>query len=745
MHSPKLRLMGNVCHSPAQSVLDARGEMIDDELQAEATPAEITFIDAVQRHAKCDLAEGSQISLADMAQWTNDRVIRSELLHSAIKKLSTEKPRGDLTFIDVRGAVIQGALYDLLGSDVIDIRFEGCRFDHDISFFKCKFLGDVRFKNCHFRSRVNFSEDTFNSFVDFSGSKFSDKSSFSASEFTRAAMFEGAEFAEADFSDAIFHETAWISSCRFNGKASFFGTKFDAQAYFDRSKFMGDVTFFKAKVADSLHLGYCTFFADLHVSDCECAQGWFAYSNFMGKVSFSGTTFSDFCFFASCIFYEEIDFNGASFSGRTHFASATFLRTAKFYRTYLNDVSFENAVANEWNFVEATVSTGDLGPIVGLSVDLTKMTLTTRGRVVIAAPAIDAPWLVAQQGVNLVFRGDSVKLNDSEFAKRSILSSHEPEDLKNLQDQPISEPDSGEVSAERMEAQNRAHEFRAEVFRSINSLPLKCQIESIERSNVSELVLADVVLDRCRFSGAHGLDKLRLGSNCSFQWIPRWWQWRKFAPNRIFTRRRLLYEELLWRRKDKSLHMPSPLEISSIYRDLRKSLEDGKNEPAAADFYYGEMEMRRLARRTLSPLTGRVVIGAPFVERVLLTIYWALSGYGLRASRALVALAALVLLAAALFMNVTFATVSLPQTHVESFNPSTGEVRYASDPPPFAPDFLAALEFSARESLSLLQPGRPNPGIVTRGLGTPLDLLLRLGGPALLALAVLAVRGRTKR
>jgi hypothetical protein len=39
--------------------------------------------------------------------------------------------------------------------------------------------------------------------------------------------------------------------------------------------------------------------------------------------------------------------------------------------------------------------------------------------------------------------------------------------------------------------------------------------------------------------------------------------------------------------------------LSVIYRSLRKSLEDAKNEPGAADFYYGEMEARR--RSTATP------------------------------------------------------------------------------------------------------------------------------------------------
>ena len=64
--------------------------------------------------------------------------------------------------------------------------------------------------------------------------------------------------------------------------------------------------------------------------------------------------------------------------------------------------------------------------------------------------------------------------------------------------------------------------------------------------------------------------------------------------------------------------MPAP-EIAGIYRDLRKGLEDVKNEPGAADFYYGEMEMRRLAgpKPTGAPAASRG--GAPsWAERALL-------------------------------------------------------------------------------------------------------------------------------
>ncbi|MEU2871389.1 hypothetical protein ABZ769_19580 [Streptomyces olivoreticuli] len=43
-------------------------------------------------------------------------------------------------------------------------------------------------------------------------------------------------------------------------------------------------------------------------------------------------------------------------------------------------------------------------------------------------------------------------------------------------------------------------------------------------------------------------------------------------------------------------------------------LEEGKNGPGTADFHYGEMEMRRHGTET------------PLGERLLLSVYWAVSG-----------------------------------------------------------------------------------------------------------------------
>jgi hypothetical protein len=71
--------------------------------------------------------------------------------------------------------------------------------------------------------------------------------------------------------------------------------------------------------------------------------------------------------------------------------------------------------------------------------------------------------------------------------------------------------------------------------------------------------------------------------------------------------------------------MLQPENLATLYRALRRGLEDQQNAPGAADFYYGEMEMRRLSST------------ATRSDRFVLWVYWLFSGYGLLTSRALVA------------------------------------------------------------------------------------------------------------
>ena len=156
--------------------------------------------------------------------------------------------------------------------------------------------------------------------------------------------------------------------------------------------------------------------------------------------------------------------------------------------------------------------------------------------------------------------------------------------------------------------------------------------------------------------------------------------------------------------------MIEPAQVAGVYRMLRKSREDGKDEPGAADFYYGEMEMRRHAHRgrTSGASRGRV-------ERGILTAYWLVSGYGLRAWRALAWLLVVLLAATAALWAVGFADQR------QSWN--------------------SALLYTAGAVTRLVSPPE---GLLTEP-GQAIRLVVGLLGPVLLALALLALRGRVKR
>jgi hypothetical protein len=117
-----------------------------------------------------------------------------------------------------------------------------------------------------------------------------------------------------------------------------------------------------------------------------------------------------------------------------------------------------------------------------------------------------------------------------------------------------------------------------------------------------------------------------------------------------YTPRRIVREERGMRWPDPGPQLHSTIEfgdVAAVYRALRKALEDHKDEPSAADFYYGEMEMRRLTRpeKRVSVAERLATVG----ERSILTLYWLVAGYGLRASRALAALLVTIALFAVAF------------------------------------------------------------------------------------------------
>ncbi|MFE5940177.1 hypothetical protein ACFQ69_32975 [Streptomyces sp. NPDC056470] len=182
---------------------------------------------------------------------------------------------------------------------------------------------------------------------------------------------------------------------------------------------------------------------------------------------------------------------------------------------------------------------------------------------------------------------------------------------------------------------------------------------------------------------------------------------------------------------------PNPGDVAALYRQLRKAFEDGKNEPGAADFYYGECEMRRHDRT-----------GTPKTERRLLWAYWLLSGYGLRASRALSWLAAAMLITILLLMGFGLPQSS-PKQQATGTVPAAGDTLTLTidkeDPKNPSGDWFTGKRFDKAVSVTLNSVVFRSSGQDLTTAGTYIEMTSRLLEPALLALAVLAIRGRIKR
>jgi hypothetical protein len=157
-------------------------------------------------------------------------------------------------------------------------------------------------------------------------------------------------------------------------------------------------------------------------------------------------------------------------------------------------------------------------------------------------------------------------------------------------------------------------------------------------------------------------------------------------------------------------------------------MEDAKNEPGAADFYYGECEMRRHSAAT------------PTAEQVILWVYWLVSGYGLRAWRALATFLAVLVVAAGLF---AFGGGFARSAATSAASPTATTSPASTSPPSATADtsFGGALVYSARTVIGLTRDPQPR---LTR-FGDIVQILIRIFGPVLLGLAVLSVRGRVKR
>ncbi|WP_330177251.1 pentapeptide repeat-containing protein [Streptomyces sp. NBC_01498] len=454
----------------------------------------------------------------------------------------------------------------------------------------------------------------------------------------------------------------------------------------------------------------------------------FSGADLTGRASFDDAVFTGGARFGGADFTETARFGGAVFEGEARFREAAFSGGARFDGTvFRGNALFLGAVFEaDTTFGEARFeATSELGPLLcDGAVDLDGAVFGAPVTLEIAARAVSLRRARWAPKAALRLRYASLDLSDAVLEYPLVVTAHGTPFVSPHLDDPLSET----------ALAGRDHGVR---------------LTSVSGVDTALLALHDIDLSGCRFAGAVHLDGLRVDGWCTFATAPTGW-WRRF-PWR-WSRRRALIEEHHWRaRSARRAHgwtaLPAdaprdtpelrPAALAALYRQLRKSLEDGKNEPGAADFYFGECEMRRHDRD-----------GTFLVERLLLTVHWALSGYGLRAVRALAWLALAMLVTVTLLMAFGLPEESPKQEITGTVPAGGGKVTFEmdkADPENPRGDTFTGERLEKALNVTLNSVVFRSSGQDLTTAGGYIEMASRVSEPVLLGLAALAVRNRVKR
>ncbi|MFI5887985.1 pentapeptide repeat-containing protein [Streptomyces sp. NPDC051554] len=531
--------------------------------------------------------------------------------------------------------------------------------------------------------------------ANFDGAQFSGDAEFSGAQFSGPARFGGAQFSgPARFDEARFSGYTWFDGAQFSADAAFGRAQFSADASFDRVQFSGDASF-----GDARFSGYAEF----------------------GGAQFSGPA----------------RFGRVRFSGDASFGDARFSAEARFYEVqFSDDVVFDGAkfcsgvLFNGAQFGGAT----SFGPMVCAGrVDLAGAVFGAPATLEIAAREVRCERTRWDSTATIRLRFATVHLSHAVLSAPVAVTAH-PTSFETRIGLPVDE--------------------------SLLTGSTEVRVASVQGVDAAHLVLTDTDLTDCLFSGSFHLDQLRLEGRTTFAPTPSGWHHSGVWPVR-WTRRRTLAEEHHWRAQTTGQPAPSlgppalsrqwcpgphhtdpaltpdPVDVAALYRQLRKAFEDGKNEPGAADFYYGECEMRR--HDTTSTPKG---------ERRLLWAYWLLSGYGLRASRATGWLLAAMTITVLLLMTFGLPTHDPDPATTGTLHGSKISLTTTSPDPALHggwPQRMTGPRAEKATRIAVNSVVFRSSGQNLTTAGTYIEMASRLLEPTLLALAALAVRGRIKR
>jgi uncharacterized protein YjbI with pentapeptide repeats len=426
------------------------------------------------------------------------------------------------------------------------------------------------------------------------------------------------------------------------------------------------------------------------------------------EADFEGATFLGPISFANAAF-GTARFVGATFEGPADFEGARFLGDARFDST-----TFEGTVSFRYARFDAAVKFELLADEPGTSARREEVVFRRWADFRDSRFAGDAGFGGAQFEGRARFQGalfeSDVSFEGATFSRARTIGPVEVEGTLNLDRATFEAPVGIAVTARFLSCAGAVFRGRTTIEVSGEALTLEdaefvepsmvagqsrelVRLESLRRANVANVTLANFNLSGCSLLGTHNLDRLRIEAS-DFLLSAGWWS----------TRRQVVFDELQFREYGRGPAISAD-RVADVYRSLRKGREDNKDEPGSADFYFGEMEMRRR--------------GSAGFERAILTLYWLVSGYGLRASRAVAALA------------ITVALFAVGFSELSGFDPDQR--------------FWKSLLFSAESTSSLFRAPGPPEGAELNDEGHVLQMGLRILGPLFIGLALLALRARVKR
>ncbi|MFE9766720.1 pentapeptide repeat-containing protein [Streptomyces sp. NPDC005808] len=594
---------------------------------------------------------------------------------------------------------------------------------------RCTAFGISLFTDCQFLAPIDFSDFKFQG----------------------ACWFDGASFDAADFSRSIFHESACFLGATFHAPVTFQLSSL-GRADLSRAQFKGGADFSSLQRRPSVNFQDCTFEDITSFENSELENGSFERTQFQ-MVRFSRATFLALPTFRRAEFgglanFEKVRFpyganfryssfpegclfTGSEFGSRgpAVFAGAQFGQMTGFTEVkFESEVSFSGAVCKgSISFKYSQFSDLLHGPLSAKDVNLGYASFDRSVRFEVSSKNLGLSRATFSAAAAFSARFSTVDLTDVHLSSPLTISSYHSEFT--VGDLPVPDPELGDLD------------------------PLS-KVTRLAGVDAKLLVLSDVDLAKCSFAGAYHLDQITLEGDCRFATPPTGIKWGvSTVPFRWWTQRKTLSDEVSWRSqrpvkllnkkgwevsREVPTQTPSIQNIAATYRQLRKAFEDGLNEPGAADFYYGEMEMRRRDEH------------ASRSERGLLHAYWALSGFGLRASRAIGWLAASMAVTIVLMMGCGLPNQAAKQTATGIASAPGKETTLVIEVPkqnltiPFDKRWtLSRLERSGRIVINSVIFRSSGQGLTSAGVW--IEMTSRFTEPIFLGLSILAIRGRIKR